>query len=69
MGNLGMKVNIEDFDTTEIREVSPEEAQRIVDQALADGKLVLDKDSGLLVETITEATREISIFLTTFEGG
>ncbi|MFC1945463.1 hypothetical protein ACFLTW_00185 [Chloroflexota bacterium] len=64
-----MKVNIEDFDTTEIREVSPEEAQRIVDQALADGKLVLDKDSGLLVETITEATREISIFLTTFEGG
>ncbi|MFC2039571.1 hypothetical protein ACFLTW_00120 [Chloroflexota bacterium] len=64
-----MKVNIEDFDTTEIREVSPEEAQRIVDQALADGKLVLDKDSGFLVETITEATREISIFLTTFEGG
>ena len=63
-----IKVNIIDMDGTEFKEVSPEEAQGLVVEAYANGRTVVDKGTGNVIDEITPGVDEI-IIVGVMDGG
>ncbi len=63
-----VKVHILDMDWTEIKEVSLEEAQRLVTESYANGRTVVDKGTGNVIDEITPGVDEI-IIVGIMDGG
>lgn len=63
-----VKIHLINLDSPEDKEVSVEEAQKIVQEAWAEGMAVVDRQTGTVVDRVTEDTRDILIVLM-IEGG
>ena len=62
-----IKVHRIAMDIFEVKEVELEEAKRLVEEARTQGNLVIDKETGNIVDEITYNTKEI--FLVGMLGG
>ena len=63
-----IKVHVIDMDRQEFKEVSPEEARRLIEESYAHGRTVVDKKTGYVIEEITPAVDEI-IIVEIIDGG
>ena len=63
-----IKIHIINLDSTEDREVSVEEAQRIVVDSWAQGMTAIDRKTGNVIDKVTEDTKEILIIVV-IDGG
>jgi hypothetical protein len=63
-----IKIHIINLDSTEDREVSVEEAQRIVEDSWAQGMTAIDRKTGNVIDKVTADIRDILIIIV-IDGG